>query len=192
MVHRWFDGLQRDRARWRQLLPENPSPHTQSPRLPAITLPRTRRGASGPIRERNLLASFHKKNLAFCIACSTAHDRPETTSQSQRQQIDIIRLLVLTGCRKNEIIRLRRQEVTENCLRLIDSKTGPRTVFLNSEARAIIERRMAADGEFLFPSPHNPGRPLVMTFLSGMRSARRPESRMCASTIFVIPSPAMP
>ena len=71
-----------------------------------------------------------------------------------------IRLLLLTGCRKNEIVRLRKQEVAENCLRLLDSKTGPRTVFLNAEARAIIERRMASDGEFLFPSPKIPGHPL--------------------------------
>ena len=88
------------------------------------------------------------------------HGRPETTKPSQRQQVDIIRLLLLTGCRKNEIIRLRKQEVAENCLRLLDSKTGPRKVFLNTEARAIIERRMASDGVFLFPSPHDPERPI--------------------------------
>ena len=40
------------------------------------------------------------------------------------QQADIIRLLLMTGCRKNEIVRLRRQEVDAGCLRLADSKTG--------------------------------------------------------------------
>ena len=39
---------------------------------------------------------------------------------SQRHQIDIIRLLLLTGCRKNEIVRLRRGEVVESQLRLRD------------------------------------------------------------------------
>ena len=87
-------------------------------------------------------------------------EHSETTRPSQRQQVDIIRLLLLTGCRKNEIVRLRKQEVAENCLRLLDSKTGPRTVFLNAEARATIERRMAGDSEFLFPSPHKPGCPI--------------------------------
>ncbi|MDE0240038.1 MAG: tyrosine-type recombinase/integrase [bacterium] len=82
------------------------------------------------------------------------------TTRSQRHQIDIVRLLLLTGCRRNEIVHLRRSEVTANHLRLRDSKTGPRTVFLNTEARAIIERRMTGGSEFLFPSPKHAGRPL--------------------------------
>ena len=77
------------------------------------------------------------------------------------QQADIIRLLLLTGCRKNEIVRLKRREVDGSCLRLEDSKTGPRTVFLNQATRDIIGRRMtAASGEFLFPSPIDPARPI--------------------------------
>ena len=82
------------------------------------------------------------------------------TTVWRRHQIDIIRLLLLTGCRKNEIVGLSKREVAGNRLRLHDSKTGPRTVFLNSEARNIIERRMANDCEPLFPSPKDPGRPL--------------------------------
>ena len=76
-------------------------------------------------------------------------------------QADMIRLLLLTGCRKLEIVHLKRREVDGNRLRLDDSKAGPRTVFLNPEAREVVERRMAAaPGEFLFPSPVNPGRPV--------------------------------
>ena len=75
-------------------------------------------------------------------------------------QADIIRLLLLTGCRKGEITRLKRREVDGNRLRLADSKTGPRTVYLSPEARAIIERRMAESSEYLFPSPLNPERPI--------------------------------
>ena len=88
------------------------------------------------------------------------HENLKRTSSSQRQQIDIIRLLMLTGCRKNEIVRLQKREVLGNSLRLLDSKTGPRTVFLNAGARAIIERRMAGDSAFVFPSPQKPDRPL--------------------------------
>ena len=79
---------------------------------------------------------------------------------SQRHQIDIIRLLILTGCRKNEIVRLRRDEVAGSQLRLRDSKTGPRTVFLNAEARSILERRLKGSPEYLFPSPKDISRPL--------------------------------
>ena len=76
------------------------------------------------------------------------------------EQADIIRLLLLTGSRKNEIVRLRKREVDADCLRLEDSKTGPRTVLLNRKARDIVERRLAtALGEFLFPSPKNPATP---------------------------------
>lgn len=77
------------------------------------------------------------------------------------QQADIIRLLLLTGCRKNEIVRLKRREVDGGRLRLEDSKTGPRTVFLNPSARAIIDRRLSkASGAFVFPSPRDPARPI--------------------------------
>ena len=69
--------------------------------------------------------------------------------------------MLLTGCRKNEIVRLRRREVDGNNLRLEDSKTGPRTVFLNRRAREIIEGRLAmTSGEFVFPSPMDPARPV--------------------------------
>ena len=33
-------------------------------------------------------------------------------------------------------------------------------MYLNEEARAIIERRISDNGAFLFPSPRDPGRPL--------------------------------
>ncbi len=80
------------------------------------------------------------------------------------QQADIIRLLLLTGCRKGEIVRLRRREVDAGCLRLEDSKTGPRTVFLNRTARAILERHLGATtGEFVFPSPKDPAGPISVS-----------------------------
>lgn len=75
-------------------------------------------------------------------------------------QADIIRLLLLTGCRKSEIVRLKRREVDGDRLRFEDGKTGPRTVILSPEAREIIERRMDASGEFLFPSPVDPEKPV--------------------------------
>ena len=104
--------------------------------------------ASNPARSvrpnprKKLTRFLSQEELGRLHCVLDRHDRPETTRPSQRQQVDIIRLLLLTGCRKNEIVRLRKQEVAEICLRLLDSKTGPRTVFLNAEARAIIERRM--------------------------------------------------
>ena len=51
-----------------------------------------------------------------------------------------IRLLMLTGCRRNEILTLRWDEVelAANELRLSDSKTGARTILLSPEAGAVL------------------------------------------------------
>ena len=88
-------------------------------------------------------------------------DRCALGSASQAQQADIIRLLLLTGCRKSEIVRLRREEVKGDRLELLDSKTGPRTVLLNVRAQAILKRRMAQqqNSPWVFPSVHAPSRP---------------------------------
>ena len=75
------------------------------------------------------------------------------------KQADIIRLLLLTGCCKREIVRLRWSEVHGDVLILADSKTGPRRVPLNSQARRILDRQPRGDSGFVFPSPRDPSRP---------------------------------
>ena len=72
---------------------------------------------------------------------------------------DIVRLLLLTGCRKGEIVRLRWSEVHSDALLLADGKTGARRVPLNSQARRIFERRLRGTSPFVFPSPIDPSRP---------------------------------
>ena len=74
--------------------------------------------------------------------------------------MDIIRLLLLTGCRKSEIVTLRWQDIDGDTLNLGDAKTGPRRVFLNVPARAILERQNRSGSAYVFPSPLDPGRPL--------------------------------
>ena len=87
-------------------------------------------------------------------------DRYAEGSASEAQQVDIIRLLLLTGCRKSEIVYLRREEVREDRLELADAKTGPRTVLLNAAASEIVARRMRqGNGPWLFPSLRDPFRP---------------------------------
>jgi len=56
------------------------------------------------------------------------------------QAIAAIRLLILTGCRSSEILTLRWSEVDfeRRCLHLADSKTGKRTVMLNTAALQIL------------------------------------------------------
>ncbi|MCY4504267.1 MAG: tyrosine-type recombinase/integrase [Alphaproteobacteria bacterium] len=87
-------------------------------------------------------------------------DRYAEGSRSQARQADIVRLLLLTGCRKNEIVRLHKDEAKGDRLELSDSKTGPRTVLLNARAREVVERRMAeSNSPWVFPSVRDPSRP---------------------------------
>jgi integrase len=52
-----------------------------------------------------------------------------------------IKLLLLTGCRKGEILELEWQSVdfANRCLRLPDSKTGAKIVYLNAPALAVLQ-----------------------------------------------------
>ena len=70
--------------------------------------------------------------------------------------VAIIRLLLLTGCRKGEIVSLKWSYYREGKLFLPDSKVGPRTVWLSSPARAIFDRLPRAS-VWVFPSPRTNG-----------------------------------
>jgi integrase len=50
-----------------------------------------------------------------------------------------ITMLLLTGCRHGEVLNLHWDEVRGNRLRLRDSKTGARTVWIGDEARTLID-----------------------------------------------------
>ena len=108
-----------------------------------------------------------------------------------RDQADIIRLLLLTGCRRSEIMQLHWSEVQGDMLVLADSKTGPRTVPLNRHAQRILERRTKGNSPFVFPSPADPTRPRSRDLSFWYRARREgPASRMSASTTCAIPLPA--
>ena len=77
----------------------------------------------------------------------------------QPLQVAAVRLLLLTECRKSEILTLRWPDYREGRLFLRDSKTGARKVPLNSQARSILEREPRGGSPFVFPSPLDPSRP---------------------------------
>ena len=72
------------------------------------------------------------------------------------QAVAIVRLLLLTGCRKGEIVSLKWRFYREGKLFLPDSKTGPRTVWLSSAARAILDG-LPREAIWVFPSPQTNG-----------------------------------
>ncbi len=75
---------------------------------------------------------------------------------------DIVRLLLLTGCRHGEIRTLRWKEVKQDRLMLSDSKTGPRQVLLGEPAREILKRRRRQRQpgiDHVFPHRREPTQP---------------------------------
>ena len=70
------------------------------------------------------------------------------------QSVAIIRLLLLTGCRVGEIIALEWDWIKGKRILLPDSKSGPRTVWLSSAAREVIDAipRYSAECPWLFPA----------------------------------------
>ena len=75
-------------------------------------------------------------------------DEAEQSGGSMARAAMAIRLLLLTGCRKNEILSLRWDHVDLEAreMRLGDSKTGPRTVQLSPAATAVLARGPRIEG----------------------------------------------
>ena len=97
-------------------------------------------------RER-FLSAAEIRSLAAVLDRFEA-DRP--------QQVAIIRLLLLTGCRASEVRTLKWRYRREGKLFLPDSKTGPRTIWLSSAAHAILDR-VPRTASWMFPSPRTNG-----------------------------------
>ena len=92
-------------------------------------------------RER-FLSDDEIRHLSASLAAH-AHEWP--------LQVAATRLLLLTGCRKSEILTLRWTEYREGHLFLRDSKTGPRTVWLSRPARKILDE-MPRTSRWIFPA----------------------------------------
>lgn len=74
--------------------------------------------------------------------------------------VNIIRLLAMTGARRNEIAGLRWDEVIIDhaCLRLKDSKTGAKTIPLGGAAIQLLRNiRLLSDSPFVFPASSGTG-----------------------------------
>lgn len=81
---------------------------------------------------------------------------------SDPRHVAIIRLLLLTGARKNEIARLRWCEVDldKGLLRLKDSKTGPKIIRLGAAATSLLAKLPKAHATWVFPDRKHADRPM--------------------------------
>ena len=153
-----------DRAMVRPLQPDRPR-QRQSRARPSHAdyqfrhRPRPPRNQPGAGREKEPETDAHALSVPRGDIARLHHVLDRQTRDSRREQADIIRLLLLTGCRRSEILRLRWSEVDRDRLVLADGKTGPRIVPLNTPARRILERRPRGGSPFVFPSPRDPARP---------------------------------
>lgn len=71
-----------------------------------------------------------------------------------RTALDAIRLLLFTGCRRDEVLSLKWDyvDLDARCLRLPDSKTGAKAVYLNDAAVEVLESiKKFPDNPYVFP-----------------------------------------
>ena len=83
-----------------------------------------------------------------------ALDEAEARGGASASAVAAIRLLALTGCRRSEILKLRREDVALEAgeLRLPDSKTGARAVPLPPQAVELLRSLLGAhDGPWVIP-----------------------------------------
>lgn len=93
----------------------------------------------------------------------TLNDDEKARRESQ-SAIDAVRLLIFTGCRRDEILRLRWEHVDLDSGRLLlpDSKTGAKTVTLAAPALELLGKiRERTKGDWVIPAPRKKGERLT-------------------------------
>ena len=164
-VQRWFAGLHATPAAADRSLPilslilrqSEIYGHRPEGSNPCTGLRRYRRRG----RERFLTAS-ELRRLGAALAAEEAI-RPLAVA--------VVRLLLLTGCRQSEIRTLQWQDYREGHLFLRDSKTGPRTVWLSSAARSVLDR-LPCTSRWLFPASKGTGPMRTDTLYGCWRTVR--------------------
>jgi integrase len=89
----------------------------------------------------------------------------EKENKQKRDEVMLIRLLILTGCRKGELLNLQWSSYRDGHLHLPDSKTGPKMIYLSTPARQILDdrykrRRKKRASKWVFPDK-SPSKPLT-------------------------------
>ena len=123
-------------------------------------LPENAPNPAAPLRKNrrpNRGQMLNREDLARLIR--TLRAAPSRTKTSA----NAILLMIYTGCRPGEILRLTWKAVKPRHLNLEKTKTGPRRVDLNDLAVDLLASLKPPRGRpiYVFPSPHNPSGPLT-------------------------------
>jgi integrase len=118
-----------------------------------------------------------REEARYTMAHPGTHANDKPLARDLIRSCDVIELIALTGCRRNEVVALTWPEVDlENAvLRLRDSKAGPRPVWLGAAAVELLRRQEKPEGQihgFVFP-----GRTAGMPLQGIERTWRRIRSR---------------
>lgn len=112
---------------------------------------------AAPVRVNRRVARGRLLNTDQLRALAAVLDNPTT---QQKEAADAIRLILLTGCRSGEILRLRWDEVKKDKLKLARTKTGPHDVILSEAAIAAFKKlRPTRRSVFVFPAKIDKARP---------------------------------
>ena len=105
-----------------------------------------------PVKRERFLSPKEMGALGDAMAAMEKEGRPPKVA------LDVIRLLALTGARRNEIARLRWSEVDigRSLLRLDDSKTGQKVIALGAAAVALVAQLPKSNFDYVFAQPGEP------------------------------------
>ena len=114
-------------------------------------LPHDLPNPAGPIRKNRRAARGRMLNFDQIKALAQVLDRPTYKYWMAAQAI---RLILLTGCRRGEILSLKWSDVKRSRLALRDAKTGPREVLLSAPAIETLAKlkRRTVNSVYVFPS----------------------------------------
>ncbi len=143
----WFSGLSHITETANRAIPV----------LSAIMRGAEELGLRGEDSNPTLGLKNYKRRPRQCVLSATAMARVgkllDAAADTAPSQVAILRLIILTGCRKNEIMKLRWHDYRGGHLHLIDSKTGPKMVFLSAQARRVLDGIKGRKSGYVFPTP---------------------------------------
>ena len=174
-----------DVVRWRDGLNQRPCTFNRALPVLAVMLAYAeqlghRRRGSNPCKGMpRFKTKVHERYLSSAEYRRLARTLDEAEAECPLA-VAAIRLLIYTGARSGEITALRWEYVQPPRLVLPDSKTGPKTIYLNAPAMAVLDGLPTRPIGYVFASPGRPEQPLRIDnhWMKLRRQAALPDVRL--------------